>query len=190
MTDDLVPSSLTETDKTEALGLTLDMGRVKNTLSRLITNRMKSIDRFNKLSLFGEKLARAKADPKDWTWRCMPGDDPIIQMILNLVSELDAAGKLEDERLRVNTQCNIRKELASILATRDSANAKLFSELVEMVEQEQRVREHNDKMRAVAGLGDSELPEGELVRLAQQASVPGVPPAAARLDHLLEEPPP
>jgi hypothetical protein len=188
MTEDLRPAELTtQDDTTEALGLKLDMVRVKRTLSRLIENRMKSIDRFNRLSLFGEKLVRAKKDEKDWTWRCMPGDDPIIQMILNLVSELETAGKIEDERLRVNTQCNIRKELASILATRDNANAKLFSELVEMVEQEQRVREHNDNMRLKAGEGDDRLTDAELLEMAQKSG-PIDAPLPGRLEAMLKEP--
>lgn len=172
---------------TTALGLKLDIDKVKRTISRFITNRMKKADRYNSLSLFGEKRKRAKADPKDWTYKPMPGDTPDTQMLLHLADELE---KLEgdaeiDERLRENLKCNLRKQMSDLIGSAELANTKLFTELLSMVEHEQRVREHNDKMRAVAGQGDENLSDAELLDLARKAEGrTTIPPE--RLDHLLE----
>lgn len=159
MTDES-PADLMAPDPLPVAGLTLDMPRVQKTISRWVERRMWLIDRFNSLSLFGHKRDAAKQDPKNSSWRIRPGDPPVIQSILFIVSELEHLNAtITDEKLLVDARGRLQKQLFDLITSAEAQNSKLFTELWDMVEHEQRKVEHKDKVTAkgLTDISDAEL---------------------------------
>ena len=135
------------------MGLTLDMDRVKVVISKHLRNRMRLVDRYNRLLLEGPIREEALKDKGDK--RCRPIDnDPVaIQVIFSLIRRIEELDSLDDDKLRTSTMVQLYKQLTNLVTVFEAANTKIFTEMWSLVEMHQRQTEHKDKVNG-AGLGD------------------------------------
>ena len=135
------------------MGLTLDMDRVKVVISKHLRNRMRLVDRYNRLLLEGPIREEALKDKGDK--RCRPIDnDPVaIQVIFSLIRRIEELDSLDDDKLRTSTMVQLYKQLTNLVTVFEAANTKIFTEMWSLVEMHQRQTEHKDKING-AGLGD------------------------------------
>ena len=148
------------------MGLTLDMDRVKVVISKHLRNRMRLVDRYNRLLLEGPIREEALKDKGDK--RCRPVDnDPVaIQVIFGLTRRIEELDRIEDEKLRATTMVQLYKQLTNLVTAFEAANTRIFTEMWSLVEMHQRQAEQKDKktLRGLADAGDAEL-----IKLAEDA---------------------
>ena len=135
------------------MGLTLDMDRVKVTISKHLRNRMRLADRFNRALISGPSRAAAMEDKGDWRCRARETDPPAVQAIFDLARRIDECDAIEDEKLRHSTLVQLYKQQTHLITAFEANNTRLFTELWSLVEMHQRQTEHKDKLNG-AGLGD------------------------------------
>ena len=154
---------------TAPMGLTLDMDRVKVTISKHLRNRMRLADRFNRALISGGARKKALEDTSDWRCRARDSDCPAVQAIFDLAFRIEECEAIEDEKLRYSTMVQLYKQQCHLITAFESNNTRLFTELWSLVELHQRQVEHKDKVSA-KGLG--ELSTAQLREL-RDASVQG-----------------
>ena len=133
---------------TAPMGLTLDIDRVKVSLSKIIRNRMRLQDRFNKVLLHGDARKKALEDPTDLRCRARITDSPAIQVMFALVERIEACEGIFDEKVKSATIVQLYKQLTTLVTVFDANNTRLQGELWELVELNQRQTEHKDKIEA------------------------------------------
>jgi hypothetical protein len=138
---------------TAPMGLTLDMDRVKVTISKHLRNRMRLADRFNRALISGPSREKALKDVSDWRCRARDTDPPAVQAIFDLAFRIEAAEHIEDEKTRYATIVQLTKQQTHLITAFEANNTRLFTELWSLVEMHQRQTEHKDKLNG-AGLGD------------------------------------
>jgi hypothetical protein len=153
---------------TAPMGLTLDMDRVKVTISKGLRNRMRLGDRFSRALLSGDARKKAKEDPSDLRCRARDTDPPAIQVIFDLADRIEQCDSIEDEKVRSSTMINLYKQMCHMITAFENNNTRLFTELWQLVEMHQRQSEHKDKttLRGLSGASDADL-----IRLAKDADV-------------------
>ena len=82
---------------TAPMGLTLDMDRVKVTISKHLRNRMRLADRFNRALISGGARKKALEDTSDWRCRARDSDFPAVQAIFDLAFRIEECEAIEDE---------------------------------------------------------------------------------------------
>lgn len=172
MTEDASERLLTVADAPPlAIGATLDMGKLRAQIDRLLRNRAHQLDRFNQLHLFGEGREDDLKTGR-WNGKIKPGDPPCTQMIIQMVREIEAedwAALNEQDPFKARTLRNqMLKTISDLCIAERGESDKVMKEITALVEQHQSVREHEDRMRVAEKTGDQSLSDEELLARAAE----------------------
>lgn len=148
--------------------------------NRTLSNRARLQDRYHQLPLYGK--ARAKSDgPKvAWMKDGMPSDHPLVQMILSLrMDEEELVAKEGGEYViemeakdRLKLKLAVKAKMSDLLLALQKESGQIYDEVMQIIQHDQRQKEHADKMAVARGQKDEELPDAELIRRAREAGIP------------------
>lgn len=181
MTDEELPITLSgalsepeEVDKKQA-----NITGLQKLQERTFQNRSRLLDRYHQLPLYGSAREKAITGKKSrWKWEGVASDHPIVQMILSLrmdedeLMEKDDTGNYVldiDQKERIRLKLQLKQQLTNLLLALQKENDKIFEEVQEVIDLDNRQREHKDKMGLKGSL--DQLSDAELLQLAKDVKV-------------------
>lgn len=172
--------SLTESLESPAIappeGAKADLSKLQSLQERIFRNRTRLLDRFNQLPLYGKPRKDAKEMNRcQWKLAGTGGDHPLVQMILSLrQDEEDLEGLRVDMEAKdyARSRLAIKTKIADLLLALQKENDQVYAEMQQVLNLDQRQKEHADKMKVAAGKTDEEASDAELVAKAARLGIP------------------
>lgn len=172
--------SLTESLESPAIappeGAKADLSKLQSLQERIFRNRTRLLDRFNQLPLYGKPRKDAKEMNRcQWKLAGTGGDHPLVQMILSLrQDEEDLEGLRVDMEAKdyARSRLAIKTKIADLLLALQKENDQVYAEMQQVLNLDQRQKEHADKMKVAAGRSDEETSDAELLAKAARLGIP------------------
>jgi hypothetical protein len=157
-------------------GAKADLSKLQSLQERIFRNRTRLLDRFNQLPLYGKPRKDAKEGHKcQWKLSGTGGDHPLVQMILSLRQDEEELDKLQAEDLetkdRLRIKLSIKTKVADLLLALQKENDQVYSEMQDVLNMDQRQKEHADKMAIAANRKDEELSDAEILEKAKTLGI-------------------
>lgn len=157
-----------------------DIATFQKLQERTLRNRTRLLDRFHQLPLYGKGRAKCDGPKARWTKEGCPSDHPLIQMILDLRNEeetlagMEATLKEEGVEWRdwYKLKLAVKTKIADLLLSLQKENDKVYDELMSVLEHDQRITQHQDKMAIASKRGDDELSDADLLAKAKRLNIP------------------
>lgn len=174
--------SLTESLESPAIappeGAKADLSKLQSLQERIFRNRTRLLDRFNQLPLYGKPRKDAKEMNRcQWKLAGTGGDHPLVQMILSLRQDEEDLDLGENQELMerkdwFRAKLSIKTKIADLLLALQKENDQVYAEMQQVLNLDQRQKEHADKMKVAAGKTDEEASDAELVAKAARLGIP------------------
>ncbi len=182
--DSLALTEALESPVNVPAGAKADLARLQSLQERIFRNRTRLLDRFNQLPLYGKPRKDAKEGNRcQWKLVGTGGDHPLVQMILSLRQDEEELDRdqasatensllLMDRKDYVRAKLSIKSKIADLLLALQKENDQVYSEMQDVLNMDQRQKEHEDKMSVARNQREEELPDAELLRRARDAGIP------------------
>jgi hypothetical protein len=159
-------------------GAQADLAKLQSLQERIFRNRTRLLDRFNQLPLYGKPRKDAKEGNRcQWKLVGTGGDHPLVQMILSLrqdEEELDCGEvqELMDRKDWYRAKLSIKSKIADLLLALQKENDQVYSEMQDVLNMDQRQKEHADKMAIASGKKDEDASDADLIAKAKRLGLP------------------
>ncbi len=159
-------------------GAKADLAKLQSLQERIFRNRTRLLDRFNQLPLYGKPRKDAKEGNRcQWKLVGTGGDHPLVQMILSLrqdEEELDCGEvqELMDRKDWYRAKLSIKSKIADLLLALQKENDQVYSEMQDVLNMDQRQKEHADKMAIASGKKDEDASDADLIAKAKRLGLP------------------
>jgi hypothetical protein len=157
-------------------GAKADLAKLQSLQERIFRNRTRLLDRFNQLPLYGKPRKDAKEGNRcQWKLSGTGGDHPLVQMILSLRQDEEDLEGMASEMERkdwVRSKLAIKAKIADLLLALQKENDQVYAEMQDVLNMDQRQKEHKDKMNLAANRKDEDGSDAELIAKATALGIP------------------
>lgn len=176
------PLSLSDALETPANGPVgrADIATLQRLQERTLRNRTRLLDRFHQMPLYGKAREKMNTPKAKWAMDGCPSDHPIIQTILSLRNEEQTLSEMEST-LKENEvewkdwyklKLAVKTKIADLLLALQKENDKVYDELMAVLEHDQRITQHDDKMAHLSGNKDETASDADILAKAARLGIP------------------
>lgn len=153
-----------------------DIATLQKLQERTLRNRTRLQDRFYQLPLYGKARDKCAGPKARWTMDGCPSDHPLIQMILALRNDEQELEGIPAEELetkeRLKIRLSIKAKMADLLLALQKENERIYDEVMEVIQHDHSITQHEDKMAHLAGKSDDDAADADLIAKAERLGIP------------------